>query len=80
MKKLVIDYTVGNHVIFYTCSQTKRIRIFVIISLMLNEFSYSKVQIPHGFVASRYLRGVSMHAVVFHTNWSKDRKSLLKVV
>ena len=32
------------------------------------------------FVASRYLRGVSMHAVVFHTNSSKDRMSLLEVV
>ena len=32
------------------------------------------------FVASRYLRDFSMHAVVFHTSSSKDRMSLLEVV
>ena len=33
--------TVGNHVI-YIYIPTERVRIFVIISLMLSEFSYSK--------------------------------------
>ena len=39
--------------IFYTYIRTERVRIFVIISLiislMLNEFSYGKAQIPHRF-------------------------------
>ena len=66
---------------FYTYIRTERVSIFVIISLMLNEFSYRKAQIPHRlFVASRYLRDFSMHAVVFHTSSSKDRMSLLEVV
>ena len=41
--------TVGNHVTFYTYIRTERVSIFVIISLMLNEFSYRKAQIPHRF-------------------------------
>ena len=49
--------------------------------LILSEFSYGKTQIPYRFfVASRYLRGVYMHAVFFHTTSSKDRMSLLEVV
>ena len=46
---LAEKYTVGNHVIFYTYIRTERERIFVIISLILNEFSYGKAQIPHRF-------------------------------
>ena len=45
-----VIYTVGNHVIFYTYIRTGRIRTFVIISLMLNEFSYGKAQIPDRFL------------------------------
>ena len=41
--------TVGNHVTFYTYIRTERVSIFVIISLMLNDFSYRKAQIPHRF-------------------------------
>ena len=41
--------TVGNHVTFYTYIRTERVSIFVIICLMLNEFSYRKAQIPHRF-------------------------------
>ena len=33
----------------YTYIRTERVKIFVIISLMLNEFSYGKAQIPHRF-------------------------------
>ena len=44
------EFTVGNHVIFYSYIRTEPIRIFVIISLILNEFSYGKAQIPHGFL------------------------------
>ena len=39
----------GNHVIFYAYIRTGRIRAFVIISLILNAFSYRKAQIPHRF-------------------------------
>ena len=49
-KYLVPCHTVGNHVTFYTYIRTERVSIFVIISLMLNEFSYRKVQIPHRFL------------------------------
>ena len=64
--------------IFYTHIRTERVRTFVIISFILNEFSYGKAQIPHClFVAIRYLIDVSMHAVFFHTISSKDRMSLL---
>ena len=45
-----ISITVGNHVIFYSYIRTEPVRIFVIISLILNEFSYGKAQIPHGFL------------------------------
>ena len=45
-----LSYTVGNHVIFYTYIRTERVRILVIISLILNEFSYGKAQIPHRFL------------------------------
>ena len=43
------NITGGNHVTFYTYIRTERVSIFVIISLMLNEFSYGKAQIPHRF-------------------------------
>ena len=35
--------------VFYTYIRTERIRKFVIISLILNAFSYGKAQIPHSF-------------------------------
>ena len=54
-------FTVGNHVIFYTYIRTERVRIFVIISLMLNEFSYGKAQIPHRF-CSKLLSKSFFHA------------------
>ena len=37
----------GNHVIFCNYVQIERVGLFVIISLMLNEFSYGKMQILH---------------------------------
>ena len=46
---LPLFHTVGNHVTVYTYIRTERVSIFVIISLMLNEFSYGKAQIPHRF-------------------------------
>ena len=58
--------------IFYTCIRTERVRVFVIVSLIPNEFSYGKEQL---FIASRYLRDVSKHAVFFYTTSSKDRMS-----
>ena len=48
--KLLIFITVGNHVIFYSYIRTEPVRIFVMISLILDEFSYGKAQIPHGFL------------------------------
>ena len=48
-KKKVKESTVGNHVIFYTYIRTEWVRTFVIIYLILNAFSYDKVQIPHSF-------------------------------
>ena len=40
-------HKVGNHVIFYTYIRTEWVRIFIIVSLILSEFSYGKVQILH---------------------------------
>ena len=40
-------FTVGNHMIFCTYIQAERVRMFVIISLILNEFSYGKAQTHH---------------------------------
>ena len=55
---------VGNHVIFYTYIRTERVRTFVIISLILNAFSYGKAQIPHRF----YGKPLSMRC--FHARCS----------
>ena len=41
---------VENQVIFYTYIRTELIRIFDIISVILNEFSYGKAEIPHRFL------------------------------
>ena len=56
-------FTMGNQAILYTYMyiRTERIRIFVIISLILNGFSDGIAQIPH----RRRQRDVSMHAVFF---------------
>ena len=69
--------------IFYIYFRTEQVRIFVIISLILNAFSYGKAQIPHRFFVAtdkHYLKDVPMHAVFFLTNSSKDRMSLLEIV
>ena len=64
-----------------TYIRTERIRIFVIISSILNECSYGKAQILHrGLVASNYLKDVSVNAVFFHSSSSKNFQSLLEVV
>ena len=50
--------------IFYTYIPIEHIRIFVIISLIINEFLYGEVQIPCGFLyQDLYLRAVSMDGV-----------------
>ena len=49
VKNIIPSTTVGNYVVFYTYIRTERIRKFVIISLILNAFSYGKAQIPHRF-------------------------------
>ena len=67
-----IQSTLGRHMIFYTYIRTELIRIFVIISLLFNEFSYSKVQIPHRFCSSHYPGAVSMNAVNVYTTASED--------
>ena len=72
--------TVGNHMIFYTYIWTERVRAFVIISLILNDIHSVRHKYPIAFVAIRYLIDVSIRAVFFHTNSSKDRLSLLEVV
>ena len=36
--------------IYYTYIWTERIRIFVIISVILDEFSYGRAQIPYRFL------------------------------
>ena len=70
--------------IFYTYIQTGPIRILVIISLILSEFSCIRLSADTSslFVASFYLRAVSMDAVFFffHTTSSKDGQSLLDFV
>ena len=50
--------------IFYSHIRTEGIRTFVIISLILNAFSYSKAQIPHRFCS----KPLSMRC--FHGNCS----------
>ena len=72
--------TVGNHVIFYTYIRTERVRTFVIISFIPNDIHTVRHKYPIAFVAIRYLIDVSIRAVFFHINSSKDRLSLLEVV
>ena len=54
--------------IFYTYIRKELVRIFI-ISLILNEISYGKRQIPH-----HYLRVVSIHAVSFPHNLEQRLK------
>ena len=41
------SHYLGNHVIFYTYIWTERVGVFVVISSVLDGFSYGKAQILH---------------------------------
>ena len=62
--------------IFYTYIRTEGVRIFVIISLIQNEFSYGKSQIPH--CSKPLSRTLYFSTVFFHTTSSKCILSLLE--
>ena len=68
----ICPITVGNHLIFRTYIRTERIRIFVTISLILNEFSTVKRRDIIALVAIHLSRDVSMDVIYFHSTSSKD--------
>ena len=73
MVLLAVD-TVGNHVIFYTYIWIKWIRIFIIISLMHNGFSYGKAQIPHRFCSMPLFKSCLHGCGIFPHNLEQRHK------